>query len=142
MHPSEGGPKVGDNGSVSNIEHPDTPAHAEVTIRRAPKFGVFIVGGALLGFIATLVVVGLTQNIDRSNATAITGTTAQDVSFWGQVGYFAIWGITIGGVVGALVAILLDWILGRRQASLVAERYDRQPETETVEGEIDEDGLS
>jgi hypothetical protein len=110
----------------------------EVSIRRAPKFGVFIVGGGLLGFIVTIVVVALTENIDRTNATSVTGTTVTEGSFWSVVGYFSLWGISIGLVLGALVAVILDRVLSRRAARLTAERVDVVPPTETVDGELDE----
>jgi hypothetical protein len=114
------------------------PSSDEVTIRRAPKFGVFIVGGGLLGFVVTIVVVALTMNIDRTNAASVTGTSASEGSFWNLVGYFSLWGISIGLVIGAIVAIVLDRVLGRRAARLTAERVDVVPPTETVDGELDE----
>ena len=53
--PDEGGPGVPDEGrpNVADEDRPGVPAPSEtasssaVSIRRAPKFGVFIVGGAL-----------------------------------------------------------------------------------------------
>jgi H+/Cl- antiporter ClcA len=124
------------------VSNTDQPGHSdtEVTIRRAPKFGVFLLGGALIGIIVTIVVVALTENIDRTNSVRVTGTTAQDVGFWPTVGYFLLWGIPAGLVLGALVAIFLDWALRRRAAALVAERYDIALPPETVEGEIEDDG--
>jgi hypothetical protein len=141
-----GRPKVGDNGRVSNIEQPGgreqghepAPApHAvssssEVTIRRAPRFGVFIVGGALLGIVATIIVVAATMGIDRGDKQETTG-------FWGLVGYFSLWGVTIGLFVGAVVAVVLDRVLSRRAARLTAERVAVDMPPETVEGEIEDD---
>jgi hypothetical protein len=127
-------------GDVSNTDRPDDrPAPApqtdrtpdEVTIRRAPKFGVFIVGGGVLGFIATLIVVTATMDIDR-------GTKTEDVSFGGLVGYFSLWGVTIGLAVGAIVAIVLDRVFARRAAKLTAERVAVEPEEETITGEIED----
>jgi hypothetical protein len=133
---------VGDNGPVSNTGPAERPAATatpdEVSIRRAPKFGVFIVGGGLVGFVVTIIVVALTWNIDRSNSTAVTGTTATEGSFWSVVGYFSLWGISIGLVVGAIVAVVLDRVLSRRAARLTAERVDVVPPVETVDGDIDE----
>jgi hypothetical protein len=135
-------PTVGDNGRVSNTDRPDdapvpepgtvsTPD--EVTIRRAPKFGVFIVGGAVLGFLVTLVVISLTMNMDRGNQA---GTE----SFGSLVGYFGLWGVAIGGFVGAVVAIVLDRVLARRAARLTAERVEVEMPAETVDGEIEDHG--
>ncbi|WP_139195851.1 MULTISPECIES: hypothetical protein [unclassified Curtobacterium] len=103
----------------------------EVTIRRAPKFGVFIVGGAVLGFIATLVVVSLTMNL---------GGQQEQSSFGSLVGYFSLWGVTIGAFVGAVVAVVLDRVYARRAARLTAERVEVELPPETVDGELDEHG--
>jgi hypothetical protein len=132
---------VGDNGRVSNTERPDSQSDAEVTIRRAPKFGIFIVGGVVVGLVVTLVVVALTNDrATDADVTKITGVAVtQDVGFWGTVGYLCLFGVPAGLVVGALVAVVLDRVLARRAARLTAERYDVVPETETVDGEIDAD---
>jgi len=102
----------------------------EVTIRRAPKFGVFIIGGAVLGFLATLVVVTLTMDIDRGDE--------QDASFGTLVGYFSLWGVTLGALVGAIAAVVLDRVLARRAARLTAERVEVEPAEETVDGEVED----
>ncbi|QKS12439.1 hypothetical protein HUN58_08860 [Curtobacterium sp. Csp1] len=101
----------------------------EVTIRRAPKFGVFILGGAVLGFLATLVVVSVTMDIDRGDQ--------QDASFGTLVGYFSLWGVTIGAAIGAIVAVVLDRVLAKRAARLTAERVEVEPVPDTVDGEIE-----
>lgn len=101
----------------------------EVTIRRAPKFGVFIVGGALLGFVATLVVVSLTMNLEGQQ---------EETSFGSLVGYFSLWGVTIGAFIGAVIAVVLDRVFARRAARLTAERVEVELPPETVEGEIEE----
>lgn len=135
---------MGDNGRVSNTDQPDeqplpTPAPApsavaspdEVTIRRAPKFGVFIVGGAVLGFLATLVVVALTMNL---------GGQRDQTSFGSLVGYFSLWGVTIGAFVGAVVAVVFDRVYARQSARLTAERVEVELPPETVDGELDDHG--
>jgi uncharacterized membrane protein len=123
---------------VSNTDRPDErPVPApnavtssdEVTIRRAPKFGVFIVGGALLGFVATLVVVSLTMDLPGQQ---------EEASFGSLVGYFSLWGVTIGAFVGAVVAVVLDRVFARRAARLTAERVEVEVPPETVDGEIEE----
>ncbi|ROP65006.1 hypothetical protein EDF24_1169 [Curtobacterium sp. PhB130] len=105
----------------------------EVTIRRAPKFGVFIVGGAVLGFVVTVIVIALTLNLDRGDQT-------ETVGFSGLVGYFGLWGVAIGGFVGAVVAIVLDRVFARRAARLTAERVAVDMPPETVDGEIEDHG--
>lgn len=124
---------------MSNSE-PETYREADVTIRRAPKFSVFIVGGAVLGFVVSFIVVAATQDLGSGvNVVQKTGTSAGNVGFWGQVGYFSLWGIAAGLVLGALVAVLLDAVFRRRSARLVAERRVVEPEPEIVDGEIEPD---
>ncbi len=131
----------GGQGLVSDTDRPEdrpavpaaTPAPSavsspdEVTIRRAPKFGVFIVGGAVLGFLATLLVVTLTMDIDRGDQ--------QDADFGTLVGYFSLWGVTIGAFVGAVVAIVLDGCSPPRRPPDGGARRGRAAE-ETVDGEV------
>ncbi|KTR05335.1 hypothetical protein [Curtobacterium luteum] len=105
----------------------------EVTIRRAPKFGVFIIGGAVLGFLVTLVVVSATMNLDR-------GDQQETASFGSLVGYFSLWGVTLGAFVGAVVAVVLDRVFARRASALTAERVDVEPAPETVDGEVEDHG--
>lgn len=133
-------PTVGDNGVVSTTDGPERrPApnavstSDEVTIRRAPKFGVFILGGAVVGFLVTLVVVSATMDIDR-------GDQQETASFGSLVGYFSLWGVTLGAFVGAVVAVVLDRVFARRAAALTAERVDVEPAPETVDGEVEEHG--
>lgn len=127
---------------MSNPDRPDDapvpePASVstsdQVTIRRAPKFGVFIIGGAVLGFLVVVVVIALTLDIDRGGQT-------ETVGFSGLVGYFGLWGVAVGGFVGALVAIVLDRVLSRRAARLTAERVAVETPPETVDGEIEDHG--
>lgn len=125
---------------MSDTDRPDErPAPApnavtspdEVTIRRAPKFGVFIIGGAVLGFVATLLVVSLTMNLEGQQ---------EDTSFGQLVGYFSLAGVSIGAFLGAVVAVVLDRVYARRAASLTAERVEVEPSPETVDGEIEDHG--
>ncbi len=86
-----------------------TVSEAEVTIRRAPKVPVFLVLGALLGGIVT---------------AAITSAFPVDekVGYAATVGYFLLYGIPLGIVVGALIALILDRSSLRRSRTIVAER--------------------
>lgn len=78
-----------------------------VTIRRAPKLSVFVVAGALLGFLATLI---LTSLYPADPA----------VGFAASLGYFSLYGIPIGCAVGALIAIALDIRASRRAVTVIA----------------------
>jgi hypothetical protein len=74
---------------------PDTLEHRELVIRRAPKVQVFLLGGALLGVVAALVV-------------TLVGPQNPEFTFGSVFGYFlVIFGI-IGVGVGGLVWLVLD----------------------------------
>ncbi len=108
-------------------EQPDdevvTITPATVTVRRAPKFGAFMLVGAVLGAIATLILTSLFP-VDPA------------IGFLPLFGYFALFGIVIGGVVGALVAIILDRV-GRRRARL-AQAEHTTVEPAPVVGEVED----
>lgn len=81
----------------------------EVTIRRAPKFPAFMILGGALGAVATLIATSLFP-VDPA------------VGFGPLFAYFAIYGVTAGVVVGAVVAIVLDRVSARRAKPVAVER--------------------
>ena len=85
----------------------------EVTVRRAPKIPAFIFLGAALGTIATLVLTSL-YPVDPT------------VGFGALFAYFALYGITGGVVLGALVGIILDRVSSRRAKTVTAEMTTEQ----------------
>ena len=82
-----------------------------VRIRRAPKFSVFLVLGAVLGIVVALI---------------LTASFPVDpkVGFGPIFGYFAIYGFVGGILVGSVVALIFDRVLGR-SAKTVAVTVDR-----------------
>jgi hypothetical protein len=87
----------------------ETPEQAQVTIRRAPKIPVFLVLGALVGLLGTLVVTAL-QPADPT------------IGFAALFGYFCVYGIPFGIVIGGVIAVLLDCVSTRRAKTVPAER--------------------
>ena len=85
-----------DNENVSNTDDRTT----QVRIRRAPKFGVFVVLGALIGLIVSLILTAEFP-IDPS------------VGFAATFGYFAIYGLVAGVLLGSVVALIFDRVLAR-----------------------------
>lgn len=79
----------------------------EVTIRRAPRFSAFLVVGALVGLIVTLGLVSLFP-VDPA------------VGFGATFGFFALYGIPAGALLGAIAAIVFDRRASRRAATVVA----------------------
>ena len=65
-----------------------------VSIRRAPKYSAFMIVGGGIGAIVTFIVTRLFP-VDPM------------VGFWSLFAYFALFGITGGGALGALLALVL-----------------------------------
>lgn len=79
-----------------------------VTVRRAPKFPAFMIVGGGLGAVATFILTSL-YPVDPS------------VGFGALFGYFSLFGITAGVVVGALIAIILDRMSTKRATAVEVE---------------------
>jgi hypothetical protein len=82
---------------------------SRVSIRRAPKYSAFMIVGGGLGAIVTFVLTRLFP-VDPL------------VGFWALFAYFALFGITVGVLVGALLALLFDRRSRRRATTVVVER--------------------
>lgn len=80
----------------------------EVTIRRAPKYPIFLILGGALGAIATLVLTML-QPADPN------------VGYAALFGYFLLYGLPAGVVLGAFVALVLDFVSRRTAKRAIAE---------------------
>lgn len=87
------------------------PERRQVTVRRAPKFGPFMGLGALIGFIAALIV-------------AYTGPADPTLTRESVLGFFTVVFAIPGLLIGALVVLLLDRISVRRMKRATAERTD------------------
>jgi hypothetical protein len=84
-------------------------AAVDVSIRRAPKISVFLILGALVGFLGTLILTAL-QPVDPA------------VGFTALFGYFLIYGIPAGVVLGAIVAVIFDRVSSHTAKIVPAER--------------------
>lgn len=100
---------------------PRTPTR--VTIRRAPRMGAFLFLGAALGLVVTLFLTGLYP-------------ADPNVGFAALFGYFALYGVPAGTVLGALVGLVLDRVSRRRTRTVDAERTD--VESPPAEGELED----
>ena len=89
----------------------DSEQRTSVTIRRAPKLPVFAVLGALVGFLASLI---LTSAFEIDPA----------VGFGATLGYLALYAIPLGVVLGVVVALLLDGRASRRATQVIAGKLD------------------
>jgi hypothetical protein len=81
-------------------------SESEVSIRRAPRIGVFLAFGAMLGAFVTLV---LTSSFEPDPA----------VGFLASYAYFCLYGIPAGLILGGLVGLVLDAISKRRARTVI-----------------------
>jgi len=99
--------------SSAPSDNSDAANETEVRIRRAPKYPAFIIVGGGIGAIITFI---------------LTASFPVDpkVGFAALFGYFALYGVTGGVLVGALLALLFDRVLLRRSrpATVVTELTD------------------
>ena len=89
-----------------------TETTTEVRVRRAPRLPVFLVLGAVVGAILTLV------------ATATIGHVDPKVGFTATFGYFCVFGVPAGIALGAVVGLLLDR-RSQRRARIVTAEHER-----------------
>jgi cell division septal protein FtsQ len=103
------------------------PPEQRVRIRRAPKFSVFLVLGALVGILVSLILTA-SFPIDPT------------VGFGPTFGYFAIYGFVAGLLLGSIVALIFDRVLSRK-ARTVPVTVDRlQVPDQESRAEIDAPG--
>jgi hypothetical protein len=111
-----------ENRGVSTSNDPRQSRTSDVRIRRAPKFPVFLIMGGGLGAVVTFILTAI-YPVDPN------------VGFGALFGYFALYGVTGGVLLGALVAIILDRRADRRStaATVVVERTEVPDVAETPE---------
>jgi hypothetical protein len=101
----------------------------EVTVRRAPKVPVFLIMGAALGVVVSLVVTSLFP-FDSGEGVAQT------------YGYISLWGLTIGGTVGCVVAIVAERVTSRGAKRVQVERERLEAPVDEPEVEVDRPSLT
>jgi hypothetical protein len=100
-------------------------------VRRSPRYGVFLVVGALLGVLVALI---LTFAYDGTSSPSVL----TNVSFsQGQVfGFLALIVGSIGALIGGVVALVLDRTVGRRTRPVTLDhetvQFEEQREAEPM----------
>lgn len=85
-----------------------TTTQTDARIRRAPKYPAFMIVGGGIGAIVTFI---LTRAFPADPA----------IGFAALFGYFALYGVTAGVVLGAIAALVLDRVLLKRARPAVVE---------------------
>ncbi len=93
------------------MAEPDEPREEEMLVRRAPKLAPFVLLGIAVGLIGTLL------------ATSFFPADPS-VGFAVLAGYFSLYGVTAGLVLGILVWLVLDRRSKREEKSARARRDD------------------
>lgn len=93
---------------------------ADVRVRRAPKFGAFMVVGGGLGAIVTLILTSLFPS-------------DPNIGFIALFAYFCLYGIPAGVVIGALIALILDRRSSKRAKTVAAEHESVEPSAAPAE---------
>jgi ABC-type Co2+ transport system permease subunit len=91
-------------------------SESEVTIRRAPRIGVFLAFGAMLGALVTLILTSLFEPDPK-------------VGFLATFAYFCLYGIPAGVALGAIVALVID-LVSTRRARTVTVAHDEVSDSE------------
>jgi len=94
---------------MSETEGRELTTESSVKVRRAPKYPAFIIVGGGVGAIVSLIVTSLFP-VDP------------EVGFASTYGYFALYGVTAGVTIGAVIAIIIDRVTLRRARTVSAEQ--------------------
>jgi NhaP-type Na+/H+ or K+/H+ antiporter len=110
-----------DNLEVQSTE--DSASHSLVedrietaTVRRAPKYSVFLIAGAALGILVALILTFAFNGTDEPSVEGVVYSTGQVFAF------LALIGIAVGIALGAIVALILDRTVGRRTRKVTVDR--------------------
>ncbi|WP_150953603.1 potassium transporter Trk [Microbacterium testaceum] len=90
-----------------------------LTVRRAPKYGVFLAAGAFLGILVALL---LTVLIDGSDISPYTQVVYSQMQVFG---FTALIFVVLGVAVGAVVALIFERTVGgrTRQVTVAHEQH-------------------
>lgn len=99
---------------------PERPSAARderqtLTVRRAPKYGVFLAAGAFLGILIALL---LTVFIDGSDISPYTQVVYSQMQVFG---FTALIFVVLGVAVGAIVALIFERTVGGRTRQVTVE---------------------
>lgn len=96
------------------------PVQAQVVVRRSPRYNHFMLFGAIIGAVVALIL---------TFAFPPNGTYDRAQVF----GYLVLVGVALGVGLGALVALMLDRIVGRRGKSVIADWVETTEAPESLE---------
>lgn len=86
-----------------------------VSVRRAPKYGVFLAAGAFIGILVALI---LTFAIQGSGMSPYTQVVYSELQVFG---FTALICIVVGCTVGAVVALIFERTVGSRTRQVIVD---------------------
>jgi len=94
----------------------ETTVPTSVTVHRSPRYFSFMIVGAVVGAIAAFVLTfALPQNPDYDAAQVF--------------GFLLLGGVVVGVALGSIVALIVDRVIGRKSATVVADRLASSTKT-------------
>lgn len=108
----------------------ETREELRVTVRRSPKYGVFMAIGAVVGIVAAWI-------LSSAGAPGVD-EAGQPVDTTPVVGLMVVIGVVVGGVLGGIVALIVDRSLARGTRTVVAERVETRDTRTESDGDVDE----
>lgn len=96
-------------------------------LRRSPRYGVFLLAGAVLGVIVAGVLTLLFGDEQLSAYTNVRYSSGQ------VFGFLALVGVAVGLALGGIVALVLDRVVGRRTREVTIS-HDRVVDPSTGSG--------
>jgi uncharacterized membrane protein YdjX (TVP38/TMEM64 family) len=86
-----------------------------VSVRRAPKYGVFLAAGAFVGILAALV---LTFAIDGADVSPFTQVVYSQLQVFG---FTALICVVVGVTIAAIIALIFERTLGGRTRQVIVD---------------------
>lgn len=126
-------PQVGDESERPETDETQPGVQRyRAAARRAPKVGVFLVLGGLLGAVVAAILTAIHGGAGQGSSS---DTAISDNGLWVFVVFF--FSVGIGVAVGAVVVLILDRVSRRRVSIVTVERgvVEAEPEEVAVEAE-------
>lgn len=111
-------------------QHAETREELRVTVRRSPKYGVFMAIGAVIGIVAAWIL------------SSISGPglneAGQPIDTTPVIGLMLVIGFVVGAVLGGIVALIVDRSLAKGTRTVLAERVETRADAVDAYGADDE----
>lgn len=89
----------------------------QAQVRRSPKYGAFMVAGAVVGFLVAVILTFAFDGTQEKSAIGVVYSVPQ------VLGFLSLFCIPIGLALGGAVALVFDRVVGRRTRDV---RIDRE----------------